>query len=203
MTGCRYGRTVRWDELFADLEGRLEHELDVERQELAAEEERLRLARLGLRDRILAMANGGFVSLLLVDGESCELRVESAGRDWIAGEAVVGSGRHAVVVPVGAIIGVTPERDQLAQGLRPPAGEMLPDLSGRLGLAFVLRDLCRRRAGVELRTRVGTATGTIDRVARDHLDLAEHDAGEARRDRVVRRIRLVPFEAIVRVRTVG
>ena len=192
---------MRWDELFADLEGRLEHELDVERQELAAEEERLRLARIGLRDRIMAMARGGgAVGLVLVDGEALALRVESSGRDWIAGEVAFGAARHAVIVPLVAIAGVTPERDKLELGLRPAPSETLPDLSSRLGLAFVLRDLCRRRAGIELRTRAGTATGTIDRVARDHLDLAEHDPGEPRRDRVVRRIRLVPFDAIVRVR---
>lgn len=192
---------MRWDELFADLEGRLEHELDVERQELAAEEERLRLGRIGLRERITAMARGGApVGLLLTDGENLALRVESAGRDWIAGEVTIGVARHAMIVPLGAIVGVIPERGQLELGLRPPPSEALPDLSGRLGLAFVLRDLCRRRSGVELRTRVGTATGTIDRVARDHLDLAEHEPGEPRRDRVVRRVRLVPFDAIVRVR---
>jgi len=192
---------VRWDELFADLEGRLEHELDVERQEVAAEEERMRLGRIVLRDRIMAMARGGRpLGIVLVDGETFTVRVESAGRDWVAGEVEVGATRHAVIVPLAAIAGVTPERDQLELGLREPTSELLPDLSGRLGLAFVLRDLCRRRAGVELRTRAGTVTGTIDRVARDHLDLAEHDAGEPRRDRVVRRIRLVPFDAIVRVR---
>lgn len=201
MTHAGYRRLVRWDELFADLEGRLEHELDVERQELAAEEERLRLGRIGLRDRIMAMARAGAaVGLMLADGETLALRVESSGRDWIAGEVTVGAARHAVVVPVAAIVGVTPERDQLELGLRPPPSEALPDLSSRLGLAFVLRDLCRRRAGIELRTCIGTVTGTIDRVARDHLDLAEHEPGEPRRDRVVRRIRLVPFDAIVRVR---
>jgi hypothetical protein len=201
MTHAGYRRLVRWDELFADLEGRLEHELDVERQELAAEEERLRLGRIGLRDRIMAMARAGApVGLVLADGETLALRVESSGRDWIAGEVTVGAARHAVVVPVAAIVGVTPERDQLELGLRPPSSEALHDLSSRLGLAFVLRDLCRRRAGIELRTRIGTVTGTIDRVARDHLDLAEHEPGEPRRDRVVRRIRLVPFDAIVRVR---
>ena len=104
MTCRRYRRSVRWDELFADLEGRLEHELDIERQELVAEEERLRLARLGLRERIVAMARGGApVRVVLADGEALAVRVESAGRDWIAGEVVVGVARHAVVVPVAAI----------------------------------------------------------------------------------------------------
>lgn len=195
---------MRWDDLFADLESRLEHELDLEQQELAAEEERLRVGRIGLRERVVAMGRAGTaVGLVLVDGETLALRLGSAGRDWIAGEVEAGSIRQAVIVPLGAIAGVVPEHGQLELGLRPSAGAALPDISGRLGFAFVLRDVCRRRTGVELRTRAGTVTGTIDRVARDHLDLAEHEPGVARRDRVVRRIRLVPFDAIVRVRALG
>lgn len=202
--GCRRPvtvTTVRWDELFADIESQLEHELDLEHQELAAEEERLRLGRLSLRERILSMARGGeAVVLVLVDGETVALRVGSAGRDWIAGETGTAPAGRAAVVPLAAIAAVLPGHDQLELGLRPAAPDAVPALAARLGLGFVLRDLCRRRAGVELSTRVGTLHGTIDRVARDHLDLAEHDAGEARRDRVVRRIRLVPFDAIVAVR---
>lgn len=202
--GCRRPITVtsvRWDELFADIESQLEHELDLEHQEIAAEEERLRLGRLALRDRILAMGRGGeAVVLVLVDGETVALRVGSAGRDWVAGEAGAGPVARAAVVPLAAIAGVLPGHDQLERGLRPATPDAGPALAARLGLGFVLRDLCRRRAGIELSTRAGTLHGTIDRVARDHLDLAEHDAGEARRDRVVRRIRLVPFDAILAVR---
>ncbi len=200
---CRAAVTVaavRWDELFADIEGQLEHELDLERQGLAAEEERLRLGRLALRDRVLAMGRAGEIALVLSDGETVAVRIESAGRDWLAGECLTGAARLAVVVPLGSIAAVLPVGDQLEAGLR-ASSEALPEVTARLGLGFVLRDLCRRRSPVELRTRLGVVHGTIDRVARDHLDLAEHEMGEARRDRVVRRIRLVPFETIVWVRT--
>lgn len=188
---------MRWDELFADIESQLEHELDLERQGVAAEEERLRLGRIALRDRVLAMGRVDPVALVLADGGTLALRVESAGRDWIAGRADAGAASRAVVIPLAAVAAVVPAGDQLELGLRAGSEEALPELTARLGLGFVLRDLCRRRAGVELRTRLGTVRGTIDRVARDHLDLAEHDAGEARRDAVVRRIRLVPFDAIL------
>lgn len=192
--------TMRWDELFADIESQLEHELDLERQGVAAEEERLRLARIALRDRVLAMGRVEPVALVLDDGGTLPLRVESAGRDWVAGRADAGAASRAVVVPLAAVAAVVPAGGQLELGLGAASEEALPELTARLGLGFVLRDLCRRRAGVEVRTRVGTVHGTIDRVARDHLDLAEHDAGEARRDAVVRRIRLVPFDAILCVR---
>ena len=46
---------MRWDNLFDDLEGQLEHELTSEEIDLQAEEERLRLGRMSLRDRILAI----------------------------------------------------------------------------------------------------------------------------------------------------
>lgn len=193
---------MRWDELFADIESQLEHELDLERQGLELEEERLRLARLALRERLIAMGRTDAVLLVLADGESVALRVESAGREWVAGESVAGEGgahRRTVIVPLAAVASALPTRPQLEAGLLPGV-ESPPELTARLGLGFVLRDLCRRRAGVELRTRAGVLHGTIDRVARDHLDLAEHEAGEARRHAAVRRIRLVPFDAILCVR---
>ena len=200
MRGDRYGRCVRWDELFADIESQLEQELDAERLDLAAEEERLRLGRLTVRDRLEAMAHGDeSVKLMLADGETVELRIDSTGRDWVAGETRIGGGVRALVVPTAAVIAVLPTGDQLERGLRAPAAPPGPDLAARLGLAFVLRDLCRRRIVVDLRTPAGAHHGTIDRVGRDHLDLAEHEAGEPRRQRVVRRVRVVPFTAILSV----
>ena len=72
-------------------------------------------------------------------------------------------------------------------------------LAERIGISFVLRDLCRRRTPVHLATDDGRVHGTIDRVARDHLDLALHEPGTPRRDREVRGIRIVPLERIVLV----
>lgn len=50
---------MRWDDLFDDLESQLEQELGAEDVDLLAEEERLRLGRLTLRDRLLAMTRPG------------------------------------------------------------------------------------------------------------------------------------------------
>src|SRR6478735_7618799 len=110
----RYGRHVRWDELFADIESQLEQELDAERLDLAAEEERLRLGRLTLRDRLEAMAQArDTVKVMLADAETIELRIDSTGRDWIAGETRVGEGVRAIVVPTAAVVAVLPTGDQL------------------------------------------------------------------------------------------
>jgi hypothetical protein len=66
-------------------------------------------------------------------------------------------------------------------------------------LPFVLRDLCRRRMPVHLTTDDGRMHGTLDRVARDHVDLALHEPGSARRDSEVRGYRIVPLERIILV----
>jgi hypothetical protein len=98
-------------------------------------------------------------------------------------------------VPLDAIAGLLPEAARLAGSLEAPPER--PDaLSRRLGLSFVLRDLCRRRCPVEVTTASRALHGTIDRVGRDHLDLAEHDPGEPRRPGAVRAVRILPFAGI-------
>jgi hypothetical protein len=200
---------MRWDNLFDDLESQLEQELDAEEGDLLAEEERLRLGRLTARDRVVAMTRPGEgapeqLKLELRDGTVVTVSVGSIGsigRDWIAGE-LVGARRGSCVVPFTAVVGVLPTPEQLARSVAAePVVEPAVSLSARLGLAFVLRDLCRRRAAVELSTGSESRLhGTIDRVGRDHLDLAEHEAGVPRRAVAVDRIRILPFDALLFVR---
>ena len=197
---------MRWDNLFDDLESQLEQEVGAEEGDLLAEEERLRLGRLTLRDRVLAMTRPGEVApeqlkLALRDGTTVTVTVGSVGRDWIVGE-LVGARRGSCVVPLRAVAGLLPTPEQLARGVAAePVVEPAVSLSARLGLAFVLRDLCRRRAAVELSTGSDERlNGTIDRVGRDHLDLAEHEAGVPRRAASVGRIRILPFDQLQLVR---
>src|SRR3954451_23485536 len=79
---------MRWDELFADLEGQLEAGLSAEEHDREAEEERLRLGRLTLRDRIAAIGAGDapHVRIELVTGETLVLRPRTVGRDWVTGD---------------------------------------------------------------------------------------------------------------------
>jgi hypothetical protein len=42
--------------------------------------------------------------------------------------------------------------------------------------------------------------GTIDRVGRDHLDIAVHERGVMRRETAVTEYRIVPFSSLVLVR---
>jgi hypothetical protein len=90
---------------------------------------------------------------------------------------------------------LTPEHAQLS--LAPVAERS--ELAARLGITFLLRDLCRRRAAVTVRTYSGDATGTIDRVGRDHFDLAEHDRDVARRASEVQQVRVIPTDQVLLV----
>jgi hypothetical protein len=188
---------MRWDSLFDDLESQLERERTAEELDVEAEEERLRLGRLSMRDRLFALARAPgnrAVRIGLAGGIRIAVRPQSIGRDWLA--AVLPDGRQCIV-PLASIASVSLGRAEVSLSL---AATTQDTVSGRLGLPFVLRDLCRRRRQVELTTLDGILVGTIDRVGRDHLDLAVHDAGTARRESDVRDVVMVPIDRIVIVR---
>lgn len=200
---------MRWDNLFDDLESQLESGISAEEHDLQAEEERLRLGRLRLRDRLVALhlasaASAAYaIRVELVTTEIVTLRPAVFGRDWLSGE-VLGdpAGRVArhpqFVLPLAAVGVLHLSREQVRQSLT--ASVVAPSLGDRLGLPFVLRDLCRRRLSVEVVLSGGSATGTIDRVGHDHFDLALHDAGSPRRESNVTGMRIVPFSQLVLVR---
>ena len=200
---------MRWDNLFDDLESQLEQELSAEEIDLRAEEERLRLARLGLRDRLFLLSGQNRASvgdsslrLALADGSRVTVAPSSFGRDWFAGELIEESGRRPqCVVAIEGIASVILTRPQVVDSLGDGGAEESPQsLSARLGLPFVLRDLCRRRQPVELILRDGRMHGTIDRVGRDHLDLAVHEPGRPRREAEVTEYRMVRLGQLVLVR---
>ena len=196
---------MRWDSLFDDLEGQLEQELRAEEFDQHAEEERLRIGRLGLRDRLVAIHEQATrdvdrtVRIILKSGEHLDLRALSFGRDWFTAR-LEGDGRRPVqyVVPLAGIATLVLTRAQVELSLAPTEAEST--LASRLTLPFLLRDLCRRRAGVDVRTALGDVHGTIDRVGRDHLDLATHEAGRARRQSSVVDYRTIPFDQVLLLR---
>lgn len=199
---------MRWDNLFDDLEGQLEQELSAEELDVRAEEERLRLGRLSLRDRIVAVHEGrrrdeaDGIHVFLTNGAPLTVRPLTFGRDWFSVDVLDDSSRRMqAIIPRASIASVVFTRDQSAVSLRATPSELSQtSLPARLTLSFVLRDLCRRRTAVELVLPLGALHGTIDRVGRDHVDVAVHEPGEPRRESAVLQSRAVPLGQIVLVR---
>ncbi|MEP6482145.1 MAG: hypothetical protein ABJA94_09085 [Rhodoglobus sp.] len=202
---------MRWDSLFDDLESQLEHELSAEELDLEAEQERLRLGRLSVRDRLVALheaqepASDYRIAVTFGSGSRLTVHPVTFGRDWFSADLVEGEGAVARtgdqgILPLAAIVGLSLGREQTVASLVPEQPDGHPRLSARLGLPFVLRDLCRRRRPLDLVFAAGELHGTLDRVGRDHVDIAIHERGAARREVAVREYRLVPLAALHYVR---
>ncbi len=190
---------MRWDRFFEDLEDQLDSEWEAERAALDTEAERLRLARVPLRDRLVAMARDTrAVSVALRGAGAMTGRVTRVGADWFALAGDEASAR-VTIVPLGAVVSVGASLDTVLVSVRD--AQPGTSLTQRMGIGFVLRDLVRRRSAVTARLVDGTALdGTIDRAGVDHFDLALHEPGTPRRATSVTGYRLVPFEALAAVR---
>jgi hypothetical protein len=193
-----YSREVRWDRFFDDLEDQLASEWEAERAALDTEAERLRLSRLEFRARLAALGaeQSTSASWELCDGTTVSAAVAGVGADWVGLD-----GRGGILlVPFSAILGVRMTQPDLLRTARASSGGA-GGLTQRMTFGFVIRDLVRRRAAVSVHLAAGRRmTGTVDRAGADHLDLALHEPGTARRSDDVKGYRLVPFSAIAWVR---
>jgi hypothetical protein len=192
---------VEWDHLFDDLEGQLAAEWEAERAALDAESERLRIAKLSLRERLRTMTAGAArAAVELSGGERWDCTLRVIGADWIG--VSTPDDRRLRLIPLAAITAVAVDHGSLLASLAERASDAPgAALRERMTLGFVLRDLARRRTPVTLARRGGDPQhGTIDRAGVDHLDLALHDAGDPRRARAVHGFRIVPLDAVTWVR---
>ncbi len=182
---------MRWDDLFGDLEAQWESE---ERRELDAEvadRTRRERAALGLYERLSGTrgrnsgSSGTAFGFLLVTRARLEGAVADVGRDWVL--VAPRGGAPAALVPFSGIVAVT--------GLSARAGA--DGACKRFGFGYALRGLSRDRAVVALTDVTGAvATGTIDAVGSDAIDLSEHAADLPRRPENLTGHRLIPFTAI-------
>lgn len=185
---------MRWELLFADLEG----QADVaEAAELAAEvadRTRREVGRLRLVDRLRA-ATGAPVVLRVLGGAVVSGNVADVGADWVL---VAQAGARAALVPLSAVVVLS------STGGRTHLPGSEGEVEKRLDLRYALRRLVRDRAVVEVVLTDGTSlTGTLDRVAADHVDLAQHQPEQVRRARAVRQVLLVPLTGLALVRLVA
>lgn len=179
---------MRWEGLFADLEGQLaageRRELDDE----VAERTRRERALVPLPAR-LAAALGAQVTLTVGGGHRLSGELLDLGEEWVLIRPALSG--HETLVPVAAVVAVS----GLALRSEPPR------LARRFGLGYALRALSRDRATVAVRLDGGgqLVVGTIDAVGADHVDVAEHPEGLPRRRSNVTALTTVPFAAIVSV----
>jgi hypothetical protein len=181
---------MRWDGLFADLEAQLAQGQWQDTEAEAAEMTRGERAGIALVDRIRG-ALGTTLQVQLGEGERLPMTLSTVGETWLGGSDPGGSllvNLDAVLAVDAPLASATPEH---SPGRR------------RLGIASAYRTLSRARAGVVVVGRDGRSLGegTIDRVGRDHFDLAVHPRDEHRRGRNVRGLRVIPFSAVQLVRS--
>jgi hypothetical protein len=73
----------------------------------------------------------------------------------------------------------------------------MSQLDSRLGIGQVLRTVARDRSVLRIYLSDTTVLdGTLDRVAKDFVEIAAHPAGEVRRRADVREVLIVPIGAL-------
>lgn len=184
---------MRWDALFNDMEAQLAASGRLELDAATAELTRAEAAAVELADRLRGSV-GRRIGVCLASGSTFEGTLSHAGS-----EALVLTGqRHQLLIPYSAAVRYAGlSRLALAEPSR---------VRQRLGLASALRALARDRVGLGVlfsRGSAGESTlhGVIDRVGRDHLDLAVTADGEDRRESNVRELATIPFAALAGVRS--
>jgi hypothetical protein len=182
---------VRWEGLFADLEGQLVAE---ERRELdseVAERTRRERALVDLPAR-LAASSGRSLVVDLAGGRRLEGTLQDHGDGWFLLGASDDTSRSSreVLVPLAHVVAIC----GLAAGAEPGRS------ARRFGLGYALRALARDRSTVALLlVGGGEVVGTVDVVGADHVTVAEHPEGETRRAANVRRLVTVPTSALLAV----
>lgn len=180
---------MRWNDLFADLEAQLEFGQWQAVEQDAAELTRGMWAELTLIDRIRA-AMGQRVRIVLQDGRTQQLEVKAVGPSWVGGVDDTSS----LILAREVIVGVDANLRRAEVPSRP--------LQAGPSLAGIYRILSRRREPLQILAKNGSvlAEGTIDRVGKDHLDVALHARDDFRRSAALQGLRIIPFDAILLVR---
>lgn len=173
---------MRWQRLFEDLDAQLASEALRERSAEVADRTRYERAQVDLQARLLGSVGGLTVTVRLAQ-RTVTGTVRDVGPDWVLLETVDAS----CLIPTAAVCTLS----GLAPGAAVPSA-----VARRFGLGSALRGISRDRSVVDLVAGGARLTGTIDVVAADHLELAEHAPDVPRRDRDVRAVHVVPFGAI-------
>ena len=159
--GEHYRGVVRWEALFADLEGQLADAARTAWQDEVIDLTEAEMATAHLADRLRARL-GRPVSVRLTDGSLVRGEVLDAAPHWL----LVAEDTRRTLVPIHAVVAAA------------PLGEVAPEApvtERRLRLNHVLRAIARQGTAVLVRTAHGEYRGWIVRVAADHIDLRVDD----------------------------
>lgn len=188
-----YADAMRWDALFEDMEAQLASERLLGLESEISERARVELAGIDVSDRLRG-AIGQKIDVKLRSGTQVSGTLSHVGSESL----VLDDGLHQWLVPATAAL--------TYQGLGRQAKSGQSTASLRLGLASALRMLARDRAGLavhllESAREEATMRGVIDRVGKDHFDLAVTLPGEVRRSGNVVSVATIPFQSLAAVRS--
>jgi hypothetical protein len=182
--------SVRWDELFADLEAQLDGAATAELAGEVADRTRREIATLSFIDRARA-AVGHPVRVQLLGPEDLSGLLVEVGAQWLL---LRDDGGRDVLTPWTAVVSV------VGLGLRSVAATEGGQVFRRLGLATALRAIARDRAAVLVGLVDGSVvSGTLDRVGLDFVEISEHAVGEARRPGQVSAVRTVAHTGLATI----
>lgn len=183
---------MRWQQLFDDLQSQFEAEQAAAGRADSASRTRSELGAVLLAQR-LGGALGSPVSLDVRGAGQVAGVLLDRGPDWLL---LADDRRREQLVALGAV------RSVAGLGRRTAGPEPAGAVWARLDLRRALRGLVRDRATVQVvLDDGGTATGTLDRVGADYVELAEHPADAPRRSEAVQGVRAVVIGAVAVVRT--
>lgn len=188
-----YAGAMRWDALFSDLEAQLAASERMNLDAEIADRMRAELAGVELSDRLRGSL-GLLVGVQVSSGSVFEGRLTHAGSEAL----VLQDLRHQILVPYAAAVRYV--------GLSPRSVGEPSLVRQRLGLASALRGLARDRTQLSVLAARGAGAetsfhGVIDRVGRDHLDLAATEVGADRRPSNVRQMVTLPIAALAAVKS--
>lgn len=149
---------MRWEALFADLQGQLDAARRAEDDARIADLAELEMGRASMGDRLRARLDGT-LTVRLADASEIGGLVLDVSPQWL----LLSTGERRMVIPTAAVAAAW------------PLGAVAPQpgvVERRLGVSHVLRAIAREGASVRIRSTAGDFRGRIVRVGIDHLDAA-------------------------------
>ncbi len=187
---------MRWSRLFDDLEAQLVRLEAADLESEIAERARSERGQASLVQALVA-DTGRDVTVRVLGLGPVSGAIADVGQDWLMLDSTVQgpARRRSALVPLQAV--------QSVAGLSGFLDQREGASQRRFGLRSVLRALGRDRTMVRVQLSGGWwVQGTIDRVGRDHCDLAEHPDDAPRRNSEVRAVQSVPFWAMAAIRQI-